>query len=256
MKNKFRYAIGACILAAAGGFYFSQQAQVPEPTAASIPEPELTSKGLSEQVPRSMASANDVSVNPSSVEVVSKPDAAVPEPNSVPGIPDLELDERWRKANGFPADPFYKSYLKLSASELKALALTDPIAKVLHTGSLMSDPIQRETGKRILMEMAADGSIFALHELAFRSGTGQPGGSAEKQFAYWQSALAMGDIGMMPTLTQSAGQMSRDQYALSQMMFADVMYQLGLISSNRHGRGLIPNLRPIQSPPTPPSKGN
>lgn len=171
-----------------------------------------------------------------------------PDQSQTPLVPDLSdeaLDKNWLKAHGFPDQQDYIRLNKVAGFELGRLANSgDIIAMSLFGGQLMGSLETKEQGQAMLLDAAARGSIFALHELANRSGPGSPGGSIERQIAFRQAALTLGDISIVPFLTQDVDHISNEQYAMSQILFADAMAQISALRMQRTGQGLVPNLRP------------
>jgi len=175
-----------------------------------------------------------------------------PQPNQtsappfMPELTDEVLDKNWLKANGFPDEVDYIRFTKMAMLEVERLAKSGDLkAMSLYGGQLMNRPATKVQGQEMLFEAAVRGSIFALHELAVRSGPTFPGGTIEHQIAYRQIALSLGDISVAPFLAQDVRRASPEQYTMSQVLFADSMAQLAALRMQRTGQGLAPNLRPL-----------
>lgn len=165
---------------------------------------------------------------------------------TVPHLSDDTLEINWRKANKFPDEADYIRFNKMGKVELEQLAKAgDIVAMSLYGGQLMNRAETSSQGQEILFDAAARGSIFALQELATRSGPGFPGGTIERQIAYRQVALSLGDILTVPFLAQDVSRASPEQYAMSQVLFADAIARLAALRMQRTGQGLTPNLRPL-----------
>lgn len=181
----------------------------------------------------------------------SAPVLAVPSttpPSTV--VRDSGVDDSWAKKHGIPSTEALAIYARMTGEALRIrVAEGDVIAQILQAGSLLGSDVTQEQGQRTLMKAAADGSLFALHELAIRSGPDVRGGSIEQRYAYWQVALALGDLGMAPFLARDSAQMSPEQMMTAQVLFSSTFFQLSELSFARNGRGLRANLRPLQMQP-------
>jgi hypothetical protein len=103
---------------------------------------------------------------------------------------------------------------------------------------------RHEEARSILLESVADGSVFALHELAFLT-TPTDGSVSPYAFAYLQAAVALGDVSIVPRLSGEATLLSREDYALSQILFANLMMEISNLRMTRNGSGLITTVRPV-----------
>jgi len=175
-----------------------------------------------------------------------------PQPNQagarpfVPELSDDALDKNWYKTHGFPDLGDVIRFNKMNPLELEQLAKSGDVnAMSAYGGVLMNRPATAAEGEAMLFEAAARGSIFALQELATRLGPTFPGGTIERQIAYRQVALSLGDISVVQFLAQDVRRASPEQYAMAQFLFADTMARLAALRMQLTGQGLVPNLRPL-----------
>lgn len=203
----------------------------------------------------SSSPANDDEPGELRVENGSMVQAREPK-NPETAMSDEQLDQMWRAKHGFPSEEMLRNAKYDGLAEIRRLASNgDLAARGVLGASLASSSMTRVEGLAMLHDAAADGSIFALHELAGRLGPTVPNGSIESYFAYMQAAAALGDLGAMPFLVRTVGQMSREQYASGMVLFSQIMSSLSENSVRRNGVGLRANLRPLATPPTEKNNG-
>lgn len=152
-----------------------------------------------------------------------------------------EGEARWMHSKGFPMADEYQQLVASTNEQLKDRAARgDLVARALLGTRLRLRPATAEQGQRLLEETAADGSIFALHELHAVHLRSDP----IKSVAYLNAALALGDWQAAAFLDQLSAGMNAGQRVSASMQFSQTFSMLNQLSISRRGQPLQAEMRP------------
>lgn len=222
--------------------------------AANVSQPERDGQSTklttqqSESRPDTPSAAQPAGTD-SQATTASSPDAT--SPGETPPTPKpfrnfagdeiTEAEARWMHSKGFPLGEDYQRTVSSSNEELQSRAHAgDLVARALLGTRLRLRPGTMEQGQRLLEETAADGSIFALHELHAAHLRSDP----VKSVAYLNTALALGDWQLAPYIDQLLAGMNAGQRVSASLQFSQTFENLNRMSIARRGQPLQAEMRP------------